>query len=86
MAVRMDAVVLLAPVLDDDPCLGEGEEPFLVQALVTEAVMEALHMTILPGAPWFDIEGFDLVLLQIFLGRRGDELRAGERQLKIPIG
>ena len=71
----MDAVVFPSPVLNDDPGLGQRQEPLLAQALVAEAVVETFHMADLPRAPWFDIEGFDVVFLQVITGRRGDELR-----------
>jgi hypothetical protein len=41
-AVRADAVVVLAVVLDDRARLGEVREPVLVQALVPAAAVEAV--------------------------------------------
>ena len=51
MAVGVDSIVLFAPVLDDNTGLCQREEPLLIQALITQAVMEAFHMTILQGLP-----------------------------------
>ena len=45
MAVRVDSIVLFAPVLDDNTGLCQREEPPLIQALITQAVMGAFHMT-----------------------------------------
>ena len=49
MAVGVDSIVLVAPVLDDHPGFCQGQEPFLIEALVTQAIMEAFHIGILPG-------------------------------------
>ena len=76
MAVRVDSIVLFAPVLDDNTGLCQREEPLLIQALITQAVMEAFHMTILPRTSRFDVERFDFILTEILSGNPGDKLRA----------
>ena len=37
------------PDLDDNPGFCQGQEPFLIEALVSQAIMEAFHIGILPG-------------------------------------
>jgi len=73
MAVRVDSIVLFAPVLDDNTGLCQREEPLLIQALITQAVMEAFHMTILPRTSRFDVERFDSILTEILSGNPGDK-------------
>ena len=52
-------VVLVAPVFDDDPGLGQRPELFPVQALFPESGVEAFDVTVLPGAPGINVEGLD---------------------------
>ena len=74
MAVGVDSIVLFAPVLDDNTGLCQREEPLLIQALITQAVMEAFHMTILPGTTRLNIQRFDFVLIEILPGNPGNKL------------
>ena len=46
-AVRPALVVVGAPSTDDLACFGERAEPVLVQALVAELAVEALHIRVL---------------------------------------
>ena len=50
LAVRMRVVVMVTEVRDDHPSFAERPELLLVEALVTEASVEALDEAILPGA------------------------------------
>ena len=42
-------IVVAAPTLDDDPCLGEAVEDLTIQQFVAELGVEALAVTVLPG-------------------------------------
>lgn len=75
-AVRALAVIVLAPLFDDDLGLLQCVEDFAVEQLVPEAGVEALDIAVLPRRPWGDVcrlrsHGADPV--PHFLG---DELRA----------
>ena len=50
-AVRSTLVVVSAPCADDLAGLGERAEPVLVQALVAELAVEALHVRVLRRFP-----------------------------------
>ena len=63
MAVRVDSIVLFAPVLDDNTGFCQRKEPLLIEALVTQTIMEAFHVGILPWTARFDVERFDFFLL-----------------------
>ena len=62
-AVRPDLVVVLAPGGNGRPGLGEGFEPMLIQALVTELAVEALDVAVLHGLAWLDQQVLDAVSL-----------------------
>ena len=62
LAVRARVVVVMAGVGDDHPRLGECPKLFLVEALVTEPPMKALHEPVLPRTARIDINRFDLVV------------------------
>src|SRR3954452_24077939 len=47
-------VVVLAPVFDDDDCLGEAAELFDVEQLVAQATVEGLHVGVLPRRAGLD--------------------------------
>lgn len=51
-----DRVVLIAPLLNDDPGFRQAVEDFLVEALVTQFAVEGLAIAVLPGAAGLDIE------------------------------
>ena len=61
--MRVNSIVFVAPVLDDNTGFCQGQELFLIEALVTQAIMEAFHMGILPGTAWFNVEGLDPLVL-----------------------
>ena len=48
IAVRVDSIVLVAPVFDDNTGFCQRKEPLLIEALVTQTIMEAFHVGILP--------------------------------------
>ena len=47
-------MVVLAPRLDDPPCVGHAQEPVLVETLVAQAPVEALGVGVLDGLPAVD--------------------------------
>ena len=63
IAVRVDSIVLVAPVFDDNTGFCQRKEPLLIEALVTQTIMEAFHVGILPWTARFDVERFDFFLL-----------------------
>src|SRR5579864_3615923 len=50
--MRSLGVVLNAPRFDDAACVGETDEPVLVQALVAEFTVEAFDVRVLVGFAW----------------------------------
>ena len=62
IAVRASVVVVVAEVSDDHAGFAQCPELLLVEALVTEAAMEALHAAVLPRAARVDVDRLDLVL------------------------
>ena len=63
VAVRVNSIVFVAPVLDDNSSFCQGQEPFLIETFVTQAIMEAFHIGILPGTARFNVEGLDPLVL-----------------------
>ncbi len=49
--VRAEVVVFVAPVIDEEAGFGEGTEPMLVEAVVTEGAVEGFDESILGGLP-----------------------------------
>ena len=45
--MRPSCIVLFPPGLDLEPCIGEREEPVLVQALISELAVETLDVAVL---------------------------------------
>ncbi len=74
--MRTHLVGVPSVVLDDDAGLGHAEHEFPVQALVSQRAVEALHVPVLPGTGWLDVEGFDVTFGQPALQGAGDELAA----------
>ena len=72
--MRPEGVVFPAVVLDDHAGFGERPELLTVEAFVTEASVEALHIAVLPRAAGFDVDRLDPVLGEPLLHRLGDEL------------
>ena len=52
-------VILVVPVLDNDPGLGQCPELFPVETLLPEAFIEALDKAVLQKTTWIDVEGQD---------------------------
>ena len=52
--MRAVLIVVDPSVFDGPPSVGEGEEPVLVQALVSEPAVEALDEAVLLGLPRVD--------------------------------
>jgi hypothetical protein len=56
--VRTDGVVLIAPLLDDDPSLVQAVEDFLVEAFVAQLSVEGFAIAVLPWTARLDLERF----------------------------
>lgn len=55
--MRSNGAVLPPPLLDHHPCLVEAIKYFTVEQLIAQIAVEALAVSVLPRAAWFDIEG-----------------------------
>jgi len=53
--MRALCVVMAAPCLDDDLCLGEAVEDLAIEQLVAELRVEALAVSVLPRGSRLDI-------------------------------
>jgi len=53
-----DGVVVVAPLLDENPGFLETAEDFAVQQLVPQLAVEAFAIAVLPRAAGLDVEGF----------------------------
>lgn len=53
--VKVEMVVFVAPVFDEDASFGRGTEPMLVVTVITEAAVEPLDEGILHGFAWLDV-------------------------------
>jgi len=67
-------VVMASVVLDHYAGLSKAEHYFPIQALVPQRSVEAFHMSVLPGAARFDVEGLYASPFQPVLEGAGDEL------------
>jgi hypothetical protein len=74
--MRALLVVVLAPAFDDDPCLRQAVEDLAIQKLVAELRVEALTISVLPGAAGLDVGGSRSDGGDPLSYRLGDELRA----------
>ena len=72
--MRTEGVVFPAVIFDYHTCFGEGPELLPVEAFVTQASMEALHIAVLPWAARINVDRLDLVLREPRLDGLGDEL------------
>lgn len=52
-------IVMPSPLLDDDLCFLEGVKDLAVEQLISELAVKAFIVTVLPGAPWFDVKRLD---------------------------
>src|SRR5580693_1307400 len=69
-------VVEAAPGFDDDPSFSGVLEPLAVQALVAKLAVEALDVSVLPGAAWSDERRTDVLISQPAHDGTGGELGA----------
>jgi hypothetical protein len=60
--MRPYIVVLPSPVFDYNSRLGQSPKLLSVKAFLSEASVEALHISVLPRASWLYIERLDLLL------------------------
>ena len=65
LSVRPGRVVIDPPGLDDRPGIARCVEQILVQALVSEAAIKALHEGVLRRLAGRDVMPFDLCLLRL---------------------
>ena len=52
-------VVFVSPLLREDLHLPESIEDLPIQELLPQLAIEALHVSVLPRAPWCDEEGLN---------------------------
>lgn len=69
-------IVVVTPIMEEDARFAEGIDQFAIQALGPEAAIEALDISILPGASRIDVNGLDAFLREPALDGRGNELRS----------
>jgi len=70
----MHSIVKKAPLFNDDLSLQDAQKTFLVQAFISQSIVKTLHMTILPGASWINIERPNSQILKPTLNLFCDEL------------
>src|SRR5690554_1841218 len=69
-------VIVSSPVTNDFPGMGQIPEPVFVQALVSEAPIEAFDKAILSGLPRLDQLQFHPVVISPLVQRLAGELRS----------
>jgi hypothetical protein len=74
--VRPKLIVFLLPVAYDQPGLQQGVKDLSIQKLIPKLPDERLHITILPGTSWLNIESADFEIFQPASDRLGCKLRA----------
>ena len=52
----VDVVVEVAPFFDDNTGFGHAQKDLLIEAFVTQSVVEALDVTVLPRTAGLDVE------------------------------
>ena len=75
IAVRVDSIVLVGPVFDDNTGFCQRKEPLLIETLITQTIMETFHIGILPRTSRFDVERFDSIPTEILSSNPDDKLR-----------
>ena len=55
-------VVVIPPIGEDHPRLAQGVDQLSIKTLCPEAAIEALSISVLPGAAGIYVEGFDVIL------------------------
>jgi len=85
--VRAQPVVVIAPPAGDAADLLKAVEDLAVEQFITQTGIEALDITILPGAAGLDIQGGDAETPKPFAHRMRDELGAvvGPDMLRWPM-
>jgi len=73
--MRPYIVVLPSPVFDYYSSLGQSPELFSIEAFLSEARVEAHHVSVLPRASRLDVEGLDPLIGQPVAQPVLDELR-----------
>ncbi len=74
--MRAYLIVVSAPALNDDLGFFERVEDLTVEQLISQASIEAFHITVLPRAPWFDVGGRSTDCADLVAHRLGYKLRA----------
>ena len=69
-------VLFIDPVIEDKPCLPDGQKLPLVQAVIPQDAVGALVVTILPGFHGLNKLGLDAFFAQYFLNCLRDEFEA----------
>lgn len=65
------------PVIGEDYAgFTERVDELSVQALPAELIVKALHVAVLPGTAWIDVDGLDAFFPEPLLDRCRDKLRA----------
>ena len=75
-AVRAVGVIVLDPVGDDDPSLGERVELLAIKELFAEGGVEALDEAVLPRRARVDVQGLNAAQGETVAHDPRDELRA----------
>ena len=70
----MHSIVKKAPFFNDDLGLQDAQKIFLVQVFVSQSIVKSLHMTILQGASWINLERSNSQTLKTTLNLSYDEL------------
>ena len=60
-------VVVLPPILNDDPCFAQIESHLSAQTFIAESAEKAFDLVVLPWATWVDIDRLDRMILQALL-------------------
>jgi len=78
-AMRPATVVVDPPLVGNKPSLTQAQEQLLVEQLVAEPAVEALHVAVLPGARFLNVERADACPRQPLL----DPLATNSRPLSL---
>ena len=74
--MRPDRVAVTPPAFDDDLSLAQRVEDFAIEQFIAQACVEALDVSVLPGAAWRNVGGLGTNGCDPFLHSLGNELRA----------
>ncbi len=72
--MRSDVVIFLDPAIDG--CLGlvGGLKPVCIQDFIAKRAIESFIISVLPGTPWVNVNGFDADAFEPCLEEFGDKL------------